>query len=439
MSYCSPKRNRIKKYKDTCLDNEIVDEMVDLFNKSSHHQKIDKSLSISKKIKLLEDGLKAEIPCSDEYCLQYSSTFKPIQKKLQRYYRPSVPKDWKINKKTWLNTLNIEDNLNQYNEAYPDFQFLTVSPIDFDAPANYDICVNRNLCTIDLEKFVSKGKKRLGAVFNLDKHNQSGSHWTSMFIDLNLGEAYYFDSVANFLPNEIVNLMTRISEQGNDLVYKNKIQLNNLEKRMKTQVINGNAQISMTDLCNHLIKDYNFINYRFGYVFNDIPKTKFNIKPTDDLVKAIIGQVLYLIDLTKEETYVNIPDFEKIIEETDKLFINEWVQSNVSIALSNLFNSIHVLVGNNTNYKVKDWTLDESNIILKLDEIPNESSLTDGSIKCFKNYIQHQFKNTECGMYSINFIDSFLTSDQSFNSIILNPLSDDILNNLRYTKYFTPE
>ena len=34
----------------------------------------------------------------------------------------------------------------------------------------------------------------MGIVFNLDPHDKPGSHWVSMYVDLNNGGIYYFDS-----------------------------------------------------------------------------------------------------------------------------------------------------------------------------------------------------------------------------------------------------
>ena len=35
---------------------------------------------------------------------------------------------------------------------------------------------------------------KIGVIFNLDKHDQSGSHWVAMFIDLENKFFFYFDS-----------------------------------------------------------------------------------------------------------------------------------------------------------------------------------------------------------------------------------------------------
>ena len=41
-------------------------------------------------------------------------------------------------------------------------------------------------------------------------------------------------------------------------------------------------------------------------------------------------------------------------------------------------------------------------------------------------------------MYSINFIDHMLVTKKEFHDIILHPIDDDNMNNLRYSKYFRP-
>lgn len=447
MSYCSPKRNKLKKDKDTCLDIDIINEMVHLFNQSKKDVKIDPDLSDSEKLKKLEQLLSNEMPCSKEYCLPYAQTLKPIGRRLKAYYRPSVPKEWRHNNRTWLNTLDLLANLSQYNEAYPDFHFLTVSPIDFDtrfrSPFNLiDTCVDRNLCALDISKYSGAGKKKFGAVFNLDKHNQSGSHWTSMYIDLNIGEAYYFDSVAGQTPPEVVALLTRIAGQANDLVKSGMLNYQNLNDRLKLGVENNRAMISLGELVQYLLLNNNFINNRYGYLFDNVPKSKFSMEVTEETATKIVKKVLDLIDITKKEGYSFVPDLDHLLENhREKVddFVLNWTTSQLSIALSNLISSIKVLSDDDNKYFVNNWQIEGSKIVLETSDIIKGKQLVDVSMKCFRNFVQHQFKNTECGMYSIHFIDTMLASNKTFNDIVLNPLSDEYLNSLRYSKYFTPQ
>jgi hypothetical protein len=50
-------------------------------------------------------------------------------------------------------------------------------------------------------------------VFNLDEHDEPGSHWVSLFIDLDDHFAFYLDSAGDPVPNEIKQLVERIRDQ----------------------------------------------------------------------------------------------------------------------------------------------------------------------------------------------------------------------------------
>jgi hypothetical protein len=422
MSYCSPKQLLSKKkLKNSCIDTDLIDEMVKIYNRKNT-TKIDDSLSREKKLDLLIRNLDYEIPCNRDYCLAYSDTLRDISDKIKREFRPNVPKKWKENKKTWLNTLDIFDVLNQYNIAFSDFKFLTVTPIDFDtriirADLTSDVCVDNKLCNLEIIEYLKNGITRLGAVFNLDRHDQSGSHWTSLFADLSKGEIYYFDSVAKTLPGEIVKLVLRIIKQGNKLVSQNKFNIISQKHPFKIE----NRQISITEICNYLLKDDNFILFRFCFLLHEPLKYNIKIENNRELTGKIISRVLHMIDIAKQEHYAMIPGIENLIEHIDNQqlniddFIYEWVNTNINIALNNLLSSIKVVA--------RDL---------------ESTSLIDMSFRAYQNCIQHQFLNTECGMYSINFIDSFLSQNKSFEEIISEPIDDKTMNGLRYSKYFVP-
>jgi hypothetical protein len=54
-------------------------------------------------------------------------------------------------------------------------------------------------------------------VFNLDKHDERGSHWVSLFVDLEDWFLFYLDSAGNRIPKEIRTLVKRIQRQGMSL------------------------------------------------------------------------------------------------------------------------------------------------------------------------------------------------------------------------------
>jgi hypothetical protein len=106
-----------------------------------------------------------------------------------------MPKTWEQRPTTLLNTLNIDDVMFQYERAYPFFKYLKTLPIDaFNR--NAGMCVS-NFCDLDPKELYKQGKKLIGMVLNLDKHNQPGSHWVMSAVDMRVPQRpvlVYYDS-----------------------------------------------------------------------------------------------------------------------------------------------------------------------------------------------------------------------------------------------------
>lgn len=54
--------------------------------------------------------------------------------------------------------------------------------------------MNDQFCHVNLAEERAKGRRILGAIFNLDPHYKDGSHWVALAIDLPRNAVYYFDS-----------------------------------------------------------------------------------------------------------------------------------------------------------------------------------------------------------------------------------------------------
>ena len=162
------------------------------------------------------------------------------------------------------------------------------------------------------------------------------------------------------------------------------------------------------------------------------------------LTGKIISRVLNMIDIAKQEHYAMIPGLENLIEHIDRQklniddFIYEWVNTNINIAVNNLLSYIKVVGNESDRADVIEISLEDDHFNFILERKLDSTSLIDMSFRAYKNCIQHQFLNTECGMYSINFIDSFLSQNKSFEEIISEPIDDKTMNGLRYSKYFVP-
>lgn len=151
--------------------------------------------------------------CKNEICWS-SLPFIKNKINLLKRFKPFKPSSWYKNNRTWLNTHDIENVMEQYQEKYNDFKFLGVSPVDYNYLFSDNECVTEELCKLNLKDLYDNNIRRLGVVFNLDKHDQSGSHWVALFSDMNKREVYYYDSYGIRPPYYINHFMYDISNQG---------------------------------------------------------------------------------------------------------------------------------------------------------------------------------------------------------------------------------
>jgi len=122
----------------------------------------------------------------------------------------------------WLSTLDINKTLAQYENKYQDFLFLGAVPIDFNELDYYPFK------KMNFNNFRKEGKNRLGVIFNLDEHNKGGSHWVSLFCDLEKGQIYFSDSYGREPEERIYNFMNRIKN------YLEECNIENIDMRHNT-------------------------------------------------------------------------------------------------------------------------------------------------------------------------------------------------------------
>jgi hypothetical protein len=140
----------------------------------------------------------------------------------RRYLRPAMPAGWKEDPDMWLDSNNIAAVMNQYEEAYPQFEFMGPFPIDFAAPNPYEggggpatsrKCLMNEICELRVQKALSNGTKAIGIVYNLDPHFKSGSHWVANYIDIAAHRCYYFDSYGMAPPPQVAKFMRWLTTQ----------------------------------------------------------------------------------------------------------------------------------------------------------------------------------------------------------------------------------
>lgn len=201
---CAPN----KEYTDgSCFTLDDLKKISIAFNNFIKKNNINKkSINIvnDKKALLIQLTNNLEDVCSDQICWLKQDFIKELSDKniLKFTFRPDGPEG----KFEWLNTLHINNTMAQYEKKYKDFKFFGAVPIDFDDLPYLGIK------DINFDKLYQNNKTKLGFIFNLDEHWQSGSHWVSMYADLKNNKIYYFDSYGKRPEKRIRNFVKRISK-----------------------------------------------------------------------------------------------------------------------------------------------------------------------------------------------------------------------------------
>lgn len=216
MSFCSPLANDQKK----CFNLADLEIFVKIYNKyfadkikHSTYGAINKVLKDTlgdKKHYLWFDYLCQH--CSYEECRQLNSI---SDKRLL----PKKPAEWYQDKTAWLSNFDIEDVLTHYHKTKRyHYEFVGVFTVDFAVKDKNGKCkYYENKCSPNIKQSIKNNKKYLGIVTNLDRYDQSGSHWTSIFIviDPTLPSygIYYYDSTGAGIPQLISLYFTEVKRQ----------------------------------------------------------------------------------------------------------------------------------------------------------------------------------------------------------------------------------
>ena len=209
---CSPLAETRRNGSSSCLPSDVVKRIASTLptRGGSAGDNTNTTKELAKELGCKKDNSR---------CIIERSLLSHKEKKalLNAYFRPKMPDEWKKNPQMWLSSDDISNVMQQYEKAYPEFRFLGVVPIDFSAPDPYSPgpkkCMNNQFCEVNLAEEKSKGRRILGAVFNLDPHYKSGSHWIALAIDLQRNCVYYFDSYGIAPPNQIARFMRYLTLQ----------------------------------------------------------------------------------------------------------------------------------------------------------------------------------------------------------------------------------
>ena len=212
---CSPKLKK-DQLNFTCYTKDSLHKLKNIWNKKHPDRKI-----LTNNPRKIWMGLRKALKesCNRESCwLRHKCIKEDIDLETRKFtFAPEAPQIWKKNPTEWLSSTDILNVMRQYEKTYPCFEFIGPSPIDYDNHIAYGECVWEELCEFNLLKTLKDGKRKIGIIFNLDKHNQPGSHWVALFIHTKRKEIYYLDSYGEKIPKRIEKFANKVIKQALNL------------------------------------------------------------------------------------------------------------------------------------------------------------------------------------------------------------------------------
>jgi hypothetical protein len=195
----------------TCLDTTTIQE---LYKDRNLHDFQDS-------VQMMQQ-LREKSSCKNDICIVKKSNLpKDAKVKGLARFAPLVPSSWFKNKNEWLSSEDILHVMKQYEDFYKCFEFIGPSAIDFDLieKDRKNSCVCNKLCNFSLEKYRNSPIRKIGIIFNLDTSQQSGSHWVSLFLQIEKHKcsAVFFDSTGEQAPKEVKILVDRIQNQAEQI------------------------------------------------------------------------------------------------------------------------------------------------------------------------------------------------------------------------------
>jgi hypothetical protein len=210
---CSP--NISQQNQDTCLNKSTIHVLKKKWNNKNRNMQI----SSKNPVKILNKiRTYTKKTCKNDKCILEELLDKQKYNTIiEMIYKPFSPNTWDLNPNEWLSNYDIKNVLSQYEKIYKCFISIGPSPVNYSHKLSQNKCVWNDLCNFNLKEYIKSGKTKIGVVFNLDKHDQPGSHWVGLFINITTKKIYYFDSTGRREPYEIEKLVETIMKQGNEL------------------------------------------------------------------------------------------------------------------------------------------------------------------------------------------------------------------------------
>jgi len=298
---CAPGRQ----YNDeSCLQLKDLKKIAINYNKITNKNKININLPKQELVKKLEQNLSKQ--CSNQVCWIRLDFIKALNdNSIENAFRPDGPTE----KYDWLSTVHINEVLEQYQYIHKDFLFLGAVPYDFE-----DITM-LGLKNINFKELENNNKTKLGLVINLDEHYKRGSHWVSLYCDLQKYQIYFFDSVGNQPPKRIKQFINKIIKYYYKKIYNTNLQLNNIVEKLK--LIEQMKYSKLQDLLDSNPQIDNIIK-NIDYKYNNIQHQTGN----SECGVYSINFIIRLLNKEKFNNIINKVTSDKQINKCRKIYFN---------------------------------------------------------------------------------------------------------------------
>lgn len=274
----------------SCFSMDVLSKLRDEWNAQhpDKNSRIPAKLRSSELWKMLDSRMATVCKGGDkEACwvdtLGASVKYSPIVKKR---LKPPKPSEWYKKPNAWLSNYDIDAVMRQYEDDPSNYyKFLGVFSIDFATQDKFGRCVVNEVCSLDILKHYKSNKKPVkfvGLITNLDKHDEPGSHWTSLFVCVDptmpAYGAYYYDSTSSEPPPEMKEFMDKLQVQA-QAEYPN-VKFRKAYNNKQDQF--GNNECGMFSMF-YQIRWLNVLKKNPAAQFEDVIKIKINDKQMNGL------------------------------------------------------------------------------------------------------------------------------------------------------------
>jgi len=286
MAFCSPIGEKNFEKDNTCFSQAALERLIKIWNDlypSNKIMKIKGGVKLSKKELWKEMNKRMSSQCKGagkEFCWVDKLDGAKKDPEIVKTLRPVKPSEWYKKPYAWLSNYDIEAVMNQYQEDQSfKYQFLGVYPIDFAATDSFGECLFKEMCHVNIATLYKKGIQYIGLITNLDKHDQSGSHWTSLFACIDPEKpcfgAYYYDSVSRTPPPEVGTFMKKLKTQAEKIANENKISREFRTDYNENRHQYGDSECGVFSMA-YQIRWLDKLKKKPGITFEEIEKIKTN-------------------------------------------------------------------------------------------------------------------------------------------------------------------